>query len=375
MSFAKQGKNPTVVATRGQTTVGSYDYGLATCAVMSALKTGMVGGAKHGGCNAGELWTQNNETKDLDDESVQHSDAIFSVLAITVYMLVGAVYFIPRFGWSGWEVMYFAFCTITTVGYGDYNGSQDQTTMIFTTLYAFIGKFVVRGFKLLGFTHERCRTTDLLCCCCFAGVGMIGLAVAELMETLDQMKKLAHRKKVQMLSEQLHETRLLQENRNVLVHAHHVEGLKSLVNERLFSKKRAGTRLIRIMFPTLVLALIGSGILMATEEADSDILSNGQPFTTCFYTSVITSLSIGYGDFFPTTDAGRGLFCIFIVSCRALYLHICSWGGGSSELSTQLPSCYAACCMMHVAYMLPAILGGMHAQVTRRGERTGEVLA
>ena len=76
---------------------------------MSALKTGMVGGAKHGGCNAGELWTQNNETKDLDDESVQHSDAIFSVLAITVYMLVGAVYFIPRFGWSGWEVMYFAF--------------------------------------------------------------------------------------------------------------------------------------------------------------------------------------------------------------------------------------------------------------------------
>jgi hypothetical protein len=149
---------------------------------------------------------------------------------------------------------------------------------------------------------------------------MIGLAVAELMETLDQMKKLAQRKKVQMLSEQLHETRLLQENRNVLVHAHHVEGLTSLVNERLFSKKRAGTRLIRILFPilfpTMVLALIGSGILMATEEADSDILSNGQPFTTCFYTSVITSLSIGYGDFFPTTDAGRGLFCIFIVSCH-----------------------------------------------------------
>ena len=122
---------------------------------------------------------------------------------------------------------------------------------------------------------------------------MIGLAVAELMETLDQMKKLAERKKVQMLSEQLHETCLLEENKHVLVHAHHIEGLKSLVNEKLFSKKRAGTRLIRILFPTMVLALIGSGILMATDEADSDILSNGQPFTTCFYTSVITSLSIG----------------------------------------------------------------------------------
>ena len=153
---------------------------------------------------------------------------------------------------------------------------------------------------------------------------MIGLAVAELMETLDQMKKLAERKKVQRLSEQLHETRLLEENKHVLIHAHHIEGLKSLVNEKLFSKKRAGTRLVRILFPTVVLALIGSGILMATEAADSDILSNGHPFTTCFYTSVITSLSIGYGDLYPTTDAGRGLFCIFIVSRCALHQHIYS---------------------------------------------------
>ena len=129
---------------------------------MSALKTGMVGGALRP-TTAPPSQTRPTpppsfiSDNDLDDESVEHGDAIFSLLAITVYMLVGAVYFIPKFEWSGWEVMYFAFCTITTVGYGDYNGSQDRTTMVFTTVYAFVGKLNAR------LTHDRYRTIDLLC--------------------------------------------------------------------------------------------------------------------------------------------------------------------------------------------------------------------
>ena len=50
-------------------------------------------------------------------------------------------------------------CTITTVGFGDFNGSYDSITEMFTLCYAFIG------------------------------VGMIGLALGEIARTLEIIRK------------------------------------------------------------------------------------------------------------------------------------------------------------------------------------------
>ena len=72
---------------------------------------------------------------------------------------------------------------------------------------------------------------------------MIGLAVTELIETLEAMRKLAARKKLHKLSEELFEMRLLKENTNRLVHARHIDGLKTLVNDTLFSKVKLFLRL------------------------------------------------------------------------------------------------------------------------------------
>jgi len=118
---------------------------------MSALKSGIAGPAKNKNRDAHNQFAE----ADLEDETVQHGNAIFSVLAITIYLLVGAIYFVPRFGWSGWEAIYFSICTITTVGFGDYNGSGDQTTMMFTTVYAFVGE----ASKLVLYTSTRVRMT------------------------------------------------------------------------------------------------------------------------------------------------------------------------------------------------------------------------
>jgi hypothetical protein len=71
---------------------------------------------------------------------------------------------------------------------------------------------------------------------------MIGLAVTELIETLEAMRKLAARKKLHKLSEELFEMRLLKENMNQLVDAR-IDGLKTLVNDTLFSKVKLSLRL------------------------------------------------------------------------------------------------------------------------------------
>jgi hypothetical protein len=74
----------------------------------------------------------------------------------------------------------------------------------------------------------------------------------------------------------------------------------------------AKTRLLRVLIPVFFNGLVGATILLVTESHDSDIMQTKYPFTTAFYVAIITSLSIGYGDFYPTTVAGRILFTIYI---------------------------------------------------------------
>ena len=44
------------------------------------------------------------------------------------------------------------------------------------------------------------------------------------------------------------------------------------------------------------------------------------PITTAFYISIITGLTIGYGDFSPTSEAGQGMFIIFMPFSIAVLL-------------------------------------------------------
>jgi hypothetical protein len=69
---------------------------------------------------------------------------------------------------------------------------------------------------------------------------------------------------------------------------------------------------LRVILPVWLLGVVGGLILVVTEDEESDIMQSYYPFTTAFYTSVITSLSIGYGDYYPTSAAGRALFIFFI---------------------------------------------------------------
>ena len=77
--------------------------------------------------------------------------------------------------------------------------------------------------------------------------------------------------------------------------------------------KNVLTRMVFVILPVCVVGLMGALILVATEEPDSAIMTTDDPFVTAFYICIITGISIGYGDFSPSTPTGRGMFSLYIV--------------------------------------------------------------
>ena len=222
--------------------------------------------------------------RQLKPAAVKTGDAMFSFLVIVMYMLIGAVFYAPKLGWSGVECIYFAFATITTTGYGDYNGGESSSVQVFTTLYAFIG------------------------------VGMIGLAVGEVAETLEELRKQKQAEWQQKMNDDI---RMAASKAGSMlaggaVTAKVVQGPSWFGKIDEWSKQTVPRRLVRIMVPVGLLGTVGLIILLATEADDSPIMETQRPWGTAFYCSIITALSIGYGDFYPTTEMGRGLFIFFI---------------------------------------------------------------
>jgi hypothetical protein len=261
-------------------------------------------------------------------------DALFSILAIALYVLVGAVYYVPKFGWTGWEVIYFSICTVTTVGYGDLSGSEHDGavtlgTMFFTSVYAFMG------------------------------VGMIGLAIADIMASLSEAKR---EKQKQRLAEQAqllaaHLARERAQGEDLQRDAITKSTLRRL---KSYSDRHAWTLILRIITPSMLVCFVGTAVLFATEDAESPMMQTDWPVATCFYVSIITALSIGYGDFYPTSNAGRGMFCFFIpfaVVCmlrsleevKGLVLHI------RTKRSTEIhcSKCNTYLCSRSLLYLSP----------------------
>ena len=97
----------------------------------------------------------------------------------------------------------------------------------------------------------------------FVGVGIIGLAITEVVETVQEI---ALQKKKQLLE--------------TLDFAHKDEHWKfESVWEQLdhWSKKTTLHRVMRICFPVLILGFFGAAIVMLTEEADSAIMATESP--------------------------------------------------------------------------------------------------
>jgi hypothetical protein len=187
-----------------------------------------------------------------------NKDALGALGAVGVCLAVGVLYYATKsdLGWDFVDVVYCTFATITTVGYGDFNGSNDPGTMIFTMVYG------------------------------FCGVGIVSLAINELMETLDDLRKHAEHLASLKMAHELSKgpTSFAQPNKLSIG-----QKFAALVQYNAVTR---GVGLV--VLPAGGAALIGALILVATEEPDSSIMESN-PFITSFYVGIITGLSVGYG--------------------------------------------------------------------------------
>jgi hypothetical protein len=149
----------------------------------------------------------------------------------------------------------------------------------------------------------------------FAGVVFLGAAVTELVvavsqlvkEKIDKAKKKALAKSNAMIKDAI----AYQETHG---HAHDAASFREAKTglwEKMHGAKHhawkhggIAVKLLAIGAQLFAVWSFGSGLLLAFEDDLS--------FTQCLYCCVITSLSVGYGDFYPVTQYGRLSFAFYI---------------------------------------------------------------
>ena len=156
-------------------------------------------------------------------------------------------------GWTVSDTMYFAMATITTVGYGDYNGGDDKTTIAFTLFYAFFG------------------------------VGMIGLAIADIVHAVEEAKNARQRIILHKMAEAFSHL-----NQNKHLELLGAESFSCWERLDTWSKAGALRRVFRCLVPVLFTGTVGAVILMSTEDPTSDIRSAANPWTTAFYCATVS---------------------------------------------------------------------------------------
>jgi len=207
-----------------------------------------------------------------DDKRLHVAAAVF----IIAYLLIAIVAYKnlepespshPGEAWTAIDCVYFAVCTLTTVGYGDLY-PQTRQGKIFTCFYVYIG------------------------------IGVVSACAGYLISVMLESKTSGV---AEMMAQQSDATKLREEKNRAM----RKRLLKSLL--MVFSFTMLGTIMYSQVFD------IGSSKDDAT-----------QAVVDAFYMSCITMTSVGYGDFYPNTQDGR-LFGIFWIFCGAVL--VASAGG------------------------------------------------
>ncbi|GMH91810.1 hypothetical protein TL16_g12161, partial [Triparma laevis f. inornata] len=212
--------------------------------------------------------------KDLE---TSNAAAFLSIGVIMAYIFLGVIAF--GFVFEDWPVidcMYYAVLTFTTVGYGDFAlESDDWASQLFNSFYAILGISII-GWAL----------------------NVIGQKmVQEQVKALAAANKKASRPVVDSA---------LEPNENDTeeqIEAKLVKKLEKEVAGKAEATRQRWAKIKKNVWPILLMFTIGSVVFGFLEEW-SVIQS--------FYWCVITSLSIGYGDFAPSKAESRLLAVLFI---------------------------------------------------------------
>jgi hypothetical protein len=186
--------------------------------------------------------------------------AVIAFCTVLVYLAIACIYYGSIMRWTITECIYFSMATITTTGYGDYNGSAGPLTMLFTAVFGFIG------------------------------VGLIGCAVGEVVQILRELQEAAQKKMLEKVASDIAAGAASMSALGMPGTMPQIPFLKQL---KTWSEEMVLGRLIRVFSPAIIVGFFGSAILLATEDPDSDIMLSSNPLVTAAYVSIITGLGVG----------------------------------------------------------------------------------
>ena len=208
-------------------------------------------------------------------------------LSVIVFTALGWASFSPIFGWTFIDSLYFAMVTVTTVGYGDLTPADEPGQQFFVACYAFFGvAFMATVLSELSFRLVRFAKTS-------AKVARLK-AVHESHQLVEQAMQakhgeLRHRHRSSCVTHTMHEKEA------ELVHCceNVIKGCRKAYGR---ARKQCGAwavDLLLVVAEMVGMWSVGAAILMQTE---------GFSFSQSLYCAIITSLSVGYGDFYPSVS-------------------------------------------------------------------------
>ncbi|GMI50858.1 hypothetical protein ScalyP_jg1993 [Parmales sp. scaly parma] len=206
---------------------------------------------------------------DEDEEMKKAARHILFAAIVTIfgYLSVGTLTFSLVEKWSFVDALYFSTVTLTTVGYGDQAAWTSDNIRVFTSLYALF------GIMLIG-----------------TALGVVGAQIVEENEkSLDRAKKAALKTKA------------------IAKGGSKVSLRKTFIPKFVRDRVKISPRVEKLLpgFASLIICILVGSIFI---KLDSNELSAAE----CFYFSVITVTTIGYGDISPATQGGK-VFGVFYV--------------------------------------------------------------
>ncbi len=228
------------------------------------------------------------ENFEVDEEVEESSGNIFKwALGLTLaYMSLGILVFCLAQEWSFIWGLYFVVVTLTTVGYGDQEAWKSEGVMLFAALYALF------GILLMG--------------------AALGIIAGELVKRNEKALKEAQSK---MLNEEAFAGEVGKKASGVG---------DAMVGpfKRIYEKYTSD--LVKQLVPSFITLTIMIALGMVfiwvdhtqvnSGDVDDDAANyNGITFIQCLYYAIITTTTIGYGDFSPKTDGGMVVGVIYIL--------------------------------------------------------------
>jgi hypothetical protein len=226
---------------------------------------------------------------------------------IFIYTAIGWCIFQPIFGWTFVDSLYFAMVTVTTVGYGDLTPDDEPWQQVFVGAYAFLGvafvAIILRTLASRFVRYSKKAAMRLRLEALKESRIMVEIALGEESQSyaLGREPKQA-RSSERKFSESI--SMSIQAKEAALL-TKAVSGV-SWVQKHYHRLKRMHGALVDIgviCIQIVSMWCVGALILMYAE---------GFTFTQSIYCSIITSLSVGYGDYYPVTQRGRLAFSFYI---------------------------------------------------------------